>query len=142
MEVRPFRLGDYAGATRLMEKALSEVCYTETLEAFARQLSWDSRLVLVALEGEDVIGLVIGTIDHEVGYCYRLAVEPSRRREGIGSALVSELQRRFAERNVSRVLVPLDIHNEAALPMYRSLGFGTDSFAKPAKKLSIAAGGV
>jgi len=140
MEVRTFRLADYERATKLLERALSEECFSETLEACARQLYWDSKLVLVAQEGEEIVGLVIGTIDNEVGYCYRLAVEPSRRREGIGAALVGELQRRFAERNIRRMMVPLDTHNEAALPLYRSLGFGADSFAKLTRQLAIAAG--
>ena len=140
MEVRTFRLADYEGATKLLEKALSEECFAETLEAFARQLYWDSKLVLVALEGDEIVGLVIGTFDNDVGYCYRLAVEESRRREGVGSALVGELQRRFAERNITRVMVPLDIHNEAALPLYRALGFGAESFAKLTRQLAIAAG--
>jgi len=141
MEVRTFRLADYEQATNLLERALSQECFTETIEAFARQLYWDSKLVLVAEENEQLVGLIIGTIDNGIGYCYRVAVEPSRRREGVGSALVGELTRRFAERGIARVMVPLDVHNEAAMPLYRALGFGADSFAKPAKRLSILAAG-
>lgn len=48
MHVRSFQLSDYRPVTQLLESVLTEECYEQTMEAFGRQLSWDSELVLVA----------------------------------------------------------------------------------------------
>lgn len=140
MIVRSFQLSDYADATNLMEAALSEACFRDTMEAFARQLSWDSSLVLVAQENDTVVGLVIGTIDHNNGYYYRIAVDPSHRRKGIGKSLIRALKKRFIERKVNQILIPVDVHNEPVLPVFESLGFDMDNFTRAFKKLSIVAG--
>lgn len=52
MHVRSFQLSDVNSVTELMQIALSEECYKETVKAFARQLSWDSGLIIVAEEEE------------------------------------------------------------------------------------------
>jgi ribosomal protein S18 acetylase RimI-like enzyme len=140
MHVRSFRLSDYAEVTQLMENSLSEPCFHETMEAFARQLSWDSSLVLAASEEGVIVGLVIGTIDNNNGYYYRIAVDPFHRRKGVGRALIQALQERFVERKVNRILVPVDMHNEPVLPVFESLGFNMSHFTKAFQKLSIVAG--
>ena len=48
MKIRSFQLSDYRQVAELLEEVLSEECCEETMGAFARQLSWDSELVLVA----------------------------------------------------------------------------------------------
>jgi ribosomal protein S18 acetylase RimI-like enzyme len=140
MHVRSFQLSDYALVSQLMENSLSESCFHETMEAFARQLSWDSSLVLIAEDDGEIIGAVIGTIDNNNGYYYRIAVDPFHRRKGVGKMLIQTLQERFLERKVNRILIPVDTHNEPVLPLFQSLGFDMNSFTKAFKKLSIVAG--
>ena len=140
MHVRPFQLADYAAVTQLMEISLSEECCIESKEAFARQLSWDSSLVLVAELENKLVGLIIGTIDeHNNGYYYRVAVDPAHRRQGIGKSLIRALESRFTDRKVNRMLVPLDSHNEPVVPVYMSLGFDMESFTKKYRQLRIVA---
>jgi ribosomal protein S18 acetylase RimI-like enzyme len=110
------------------------------MEAFGRQLSWDSSLVLVAESEGELIGIAIGTIDNNDGYYYRIAVDPFHRRRGVGKTLIRSMQERFVQRKVNRILIPLDPHNEPAVPVFESLGFGIQHFTKAFKKLSIVAG--
>ena len=84
MNVRSFQLSDYRPVTELLETVLSEECYELTMEAFGRQLSWDSELVLVASVGDEIAGIIIGTIDNNKGYYYRIAVHPDYQRRGLG----------------------------------------------------------
>lgn len=140
MHVRSFQLSDYAEVTQLMAHSLCESCFHEVKEAFARQLSLDSGLVLVAEINDILVGVVIGTIDNNEGYCYRIAVHPQYRRQGIGSAMVQLLQDRFQQRKVNRILVPIDTHNEKALPLYESLGYNIQNFTKTLHKLKIVTG--
>lgn len=140
MDVRTFQLSDYRPVTQLLETVLSEECYELTMEAFARQLSWDSELVLVAsIEGE-IAGMIIGTIDNNKGYYYRIAVLPKYQRQGIGKLLIRSLRQRFEQRNVQKIMITADEHNEPVLKIYESLGYAATDFFRSFQKLSIIAG--
>ncbi|CAM3172102.1 GNAT family N-acetyltransferase [Paenibacillus lupini] len=140
MNVRSFQLSDYRPLTTLLEDVLSEECYEQTMEAFARQLSWDSELVLVAVEESEVVGMIIGTIDNNKGYYYRIAVHAEYQRQGIGKALIQALRQRFEQRNVSKILITADEHNEPVLPLYEAMGYASNDFFRSFQKLSIVAG--
>ncbi len=105
MKVRSFQLSDYITVTHLLEKVLSEACYDDTMEAFARQLSWDSELVLIAEKEQSIVGVIIGTIDNNQGYFYRVAVHADHQRQGIGKKLIETMKQRFVHRNVSKIFV-------------------------------------
>ncbi|BBH22697.1 putative N-acetyltransferase [Paenibacillus baekrokdamisoli] len=140
MDVRSFQLSDYRPVTELLETVLSEECYELTMEAFARQLSWDSELVLVASRGDEIAGIIIGTIDDNKGYYYRIAVHPDYRRQGMGKLLIGSLRQRFEQRNVTKILITADEHNEPILSLYESLGYAATDFFRSFQKLSIVAG--
>lgn len=140
MLVRSFKLSDYVGVNRLFEEVLSQACYEETMEAFARQLSWDSELVLVAVEGEEIVGVIIGTIDDNKGYYYRIAVSAGHRGKGIGKSLIQALRQRFVQRKVSKILITVDAHNEVVVPVYESMGYRPNDFDHSAHRLKIVNG--
>lgn len=108
MHVRSFQLSDASQMTELLQVALSEECYENTMGPFARQLSWDSDLIMVAEEEGDLVGALIGTIDHNQGCIYRIAVHPDYRRRGVGKTLVEAMEQRFQQRKVSQVWVAGD----------------------------------
>ncbi|MCR2804454.1 GNAT family N-acetyltransferase [Paenibacillus soyae] len=140
MNVRSFQLSDYKPLTELLEEVLTTECYEQTMEAFARQLSWDSELVLVAVKQSEIVGMIIGTIDNNKGYYYRIAVSPEHQRVGVGKALVTALRQRFVQRNVTKILITADEHNEPVLPLYESMGFAASDFFRSFQKLSIVTG--
>lgn len=139
MVVRSFRLSDYQPVAALMESVLSQACCEETREAFARQLGWDSDLILVAeIEGE-IAGFIIGTIDRNRGYYYRIAVHPDYRGRGCAKALIQGLKVRFEQRKVTRVMVAADEHNKPILPLYEAMGYEAQDFQHSNRKLAIMA---
>jgi ribosomal protein S18 acetylase RimI-like enzyme len=140
MNVRSFQLSDYRPVTELLETVLSEECYELTMEAFGRQLSWDSELVLVASVGDEIAGMIIGTIDNNKGYYYRIAVHPDYQRRGLGKRLIESLRTRFEQRNVTKIMITADEHNEPILSLYESLGYAATDFFRSFQKLSIVAG--
>lgn len=140
MNVRSFQLSDYRAITALLDEVLSAECYEQTIEAFARQLSWDSELVLVATINNEVVGVIIGTIDNNKGFYYRIAVSRSHRRQGVGKSLVLGLKKRFESRKVAKIMISADEHNEPFLPLYESLGYAAGDLFRSFQKLSIIAG--
>jgi ribosomal protein S18 acetylase RimI-like enzyme len=139
MKIRSFQLSDYITVTHLLEKVLPESCYDETMGAFARQLAWDSELVLVAEKEQSIIGIIIGTIDNNKGYFYRVAVHADHQRQGIGKTLIETMKQRFVHRNVSRIFVAGDIHNKPFLPVYESVGYQATDFSSK-QRLRITSG--
>ncbi|MBP1992354.1 GNAT family N-acetyltransferase [Paenibacillus eucommiae] len=137
MHVRSFQLGDTPSVTRLLQDVLSEPCYEDTITAFARQLSWDTELVLIAEEDEQIVGIIIGTIDNNNGYYYRIAVAKEHQRKGIGKAMIEGMKQRFLQRKVNKIMVTVDVHNEIMLPVYESAGYRQSDFSRAAHRLSI-----
>ncbi|MFC4598516.1 GNAT family N-acetyltransferase [Cohnella hongkongensis] len=140
MQIRSFQLSDYKLVAELLEEVLSEECCEETMGAFARQLSWDSDLVLVAESDGAIVGVLIGTIDNYKGYVYRIAVRAQFRGQGVGRQLVSHMSNRFKQRNVMKVLVAEDKHNEVLRPFYDSLGLSSVNIVQLTQPLAIVAG--
>jgi ribosomal protein S18 acetylase RimI-like enzyme len=137
MNVRSFQLADYQPLNRLLEEVLSEECYEETMIAFARQIGWDSELVLVAEDEGQIVGMIMGTIDNNNGYYYRIAVAAGHQRKGIGKQLIASLKMRFQLRRVNKIMVTVDVHNEIVLPVYESAGYRASDFSRTPNRLSI-----
>ncbi|CAM3618631.1 GNAT family N-acetyltransferase [Marinicrinis lubricantis] len=138
MLIRSFQLSDYAATSRLLEEVLTGECFEETMDAFANQLSWDSELIMVAVQDGDIVGAIIGTIDNCRGYYYRIAVRSYENEQDVNAGLIQALNKRFDARGVRSVVVPLDPHNETLVPMYRSLGYEDRHFETAVNnKLSI-----
>lgn len=139
MLIRSFQLSDANQVMELLQAALKEDCYEDTKRAFARQLSWDSELIMVAEVDEEIVGTLIGTIDQNTGFIYRTAVHPDYRRQGVGKNLVTAMEQRFKQRNISRIMIAGDDHNKAIAPLYEAMGYGASKFLEAFQKLGIAA---
>lgn len=137
MFVRPFQLSDYAATTQLLRDKLVGDVYDETMDAFAKQLSWDSELVLIAENEQEIVGVIIGTIDNNKAYYYRVTVRDTAD-ESVAESLITTLHQKFTVRKVSKVFVGMDDHNAAVLPLYERLGFS--EFSHTLAKLSIVTG--
>lgn len=136
MIIRPFRLGDYAAIARIWEYTGLEQLEGKTLDYLAKQLAWDSELVMVAEEDGEVVGVVVGTIDGSRAYFYRLAVLPEKQGLGIGQQLVKAIEERFRQRGVSQILIMVNQDNQDVIPFYHSLGYETQKFVTLSKMLS------
>jgi ribosomal protein S18 acetylase RimI-like enzyme len=75
-----------------------------------------------AVDGE-VTGYAISGRAGTQGYLQRLAVHPSHQRRGIGRALVLDGLHWMRRRAVVRAAVNTQLENDAALALYRGLGF-------------------
>jgi ribosomal protein S18 acetylase RimI-like enzyme len=87
-------------------------------------------LLVVASEGDEVVGMTLGQLHRPSSYSDEWAVElssaivkASHRNRGIGGALAAEIGRFARERGVERVTLKTFVHNEEALRLWASLGF-------------------
>jgi ribosomal protein S18 acetylase RimI-like enzyme len=124
VRIRQFTLDDYNAAAALWE--LSEGMSAPGRQEVERKLERDPQLFLVAEDDSSppaMLGVVIGSYDGRRGWVFRLAVAPDHRRRGIGSALVSELERRFVEMGVDRIRVLTVRDNVPACEFWEELGY-------------------
>lgn len=91
-------------------------------------------LLLVA-DDDGVVGTVMAGYDGHRGWLYYLATDPSRRGEGIGSALVSEAERRLAELGCPKVQLMVRADNTPVLAFYDERGYETSDVRVSGRRL-------
>lgn len=77
----------------------------------------------VARTDDGLVGFAISGAAGDHGYLQRLAVSPTARRHGAGHDLVVDALHWMQRRGADQALVNTGVANEAALQLYRSLGF-------------------
>ncbi len=91
-------------------------------------------LFLVALSGDRVIGTTIAGYDGHRGWLYTVAVLKSWRREGVGSALLREAERRMLALGCPKINVQIVLTNAAVGAFYERHGYAIEervSMSKP-----------
>ena len=89
LEIREFTLADYTGALRLWQSTpgvgLSEA---DSLQNIALFLNRNPGSSFVALDGNEIVGTILGGHDGRRGLIHHLTVATTQRRQGLGQKLV------------------------------------------------------
>jgi ribosomal protein S18 acetylase RimI-like enzyme len=116
MLIRQFEWPDYEAAAAVWTAAGREVVPRA-------ELTHHPELLLVATDADQVVAVVMGTYDGRRGWILRLAVHPTHRRQGIATALIAELERRFEQLGCPRVNLLVMPDNTAGLRFWQQLGY-------------------
>ena len=82
----------------------------------------------VALDGDNVVGAIGGgMIGSEEGEVFVLYLDPSRKRERIGSKLLNELTKDQLRRGAGEQWVSVSKGNSKGIPFYEAVGFTVQS---------------
>lgn len=146
MDLRPLRPDDLPALGAIAQRAF---VYDPLDEALVREKSigapdWDPELGIVAHDEEGApVGFIAGCLGargpETRGWVRLLAVEPSRQRRGVGSALLQALEPRLAERGARSVgvfdgplyLTPgIDFRNTAAYCFLEKRGYQVKAVRK------------
>jgi ribosomal protein S18 acetylase RimI-like enzyme len=82
----------------------------------------DGRILLLERDGH-VDGMAKGELRHGVGHVTLVYLRPEARRQGLGKALLRELNVYFRAAGVEHVTLGVDLSNEEGLAVWRRLGF-------------------
>ena len=84
-------------------EATAEPSTTDDAEGLAGLLDRSPGALVIARDGDTIVGTIVAGWDGWRGALYRLAVLPSYRRRGIATTLVSEAERILREQGVRRM---------------------------------------
>jgi ribosomal protein S18 acetylase RimI-like enzyme len=92
-------------------------------EEIFKKLARDPDLFLLAEQNSRLVGAVLGGFDGRRGMMYHLAVEPACRGQGIGEALMEELERRLVNKGCIRYYLLVTKDNADAIRFYEARGW-------------------
>ena len=94
----------------------------DSREGIARYLRRNPDTCFVAEDG-GVVGVIMAGHDGRRGYVYHTAVDPARRGEGIGRALVHAALDALRREGISKVALVVFSRNEAGHAFWTKMGF-------------------
>jgi len=119
--VRPGQSRECKTILKIWTEAEATPSVTDSLQNLKQVLKDSGDLFLVAEYKGKIIGTVIGGWDGWRGNIYRLAVLPNYRRQGIGRALVQELERRLASKGARKISVLIEHEDDLAVSFWNAL---------------------
>ena len=113
---------DYPAAVNLWKTVGPGIHYGESdePEEIQRKLQRDPDLFLVAESDGRIIGTIIGGYDGRRGMLYHLAVDSANRNQGIGSLLMSEVEKRLKGKGCIKCYLMVASDNVDAMHLYEN----------------------
>ncbi len=92
-------------------------------EEIRKKLERDPDLFLVAIDGETLIGAVMGAFDGRRGYVYHLAVVDHHRRKGVAKMLMAEVEHCLKAKGCLKINLLVMPENKSAMSFYLGIGY-------------------
>jgi ribosomal protein S18 acetylase RimI-like enzyme len=127
MQIREFQITDYNEIVGLWNSSGLILRPGDDLDGIKLKLERDPELFLVAEDGHEIVGAVMGAWDGRRGWINHLAVKANRRREGIGGALIGELERRLFGKGAKKINAQIYQWNSNSLEFFKSIGYEVHS---------------
>jgi ribosomal protein S18 acetylase RimI-like enzyme len=130
----------FSGVEALWNEAFpNDNAWNAARTSIPEKLKVHPELLLVAVERDAVVGSVMGGYDGHRGWISRAAVLKSYRGQGLGKALVEEVERRLAALGCIKVNLQVVAANAAVVGFYRSLGYQVEERISMGKHLARSA---
>lgn len=136
VEIRPYDESDEAAVAALWRSVFPNAPPWNHPETdIRRKLAVQRDLFLVAVQGQDVIGTVMGGYDGHRGWVYYLAVAKACRGTGAGRALMREVERRLIEKGCHKLNLQVRANNQLVIAFYEKIGYQVESHVSMGKRL-------
>ena len=135
LRIRPFDRADTEPVVALWRAAGLVVPWNDPYRDIERKLSVQPELFLVGESRGAVIATAMVGYDGHRGWVNYLAVDDSRRGEGLGAALMAEAERLLAEVGCPKLNLQVRSSNAGVIEWYRTLGYEPDNAVSLGKRL-------
>ncbi len=135
MKIRPFVEADQDRVVELWDRCGLLRPWNDPRRDIARKLQVQRELFLVGeIEGQIVAAMMVGYEGHR-GWVNYLAVEPGRRRLGLGREMMAEAESRLKALGCPKIQLQVRQDNAEAIAFYRRLGYAEDAVVNMGKRL-------
>ena len=135
MKIRPFRSTDTEGVVALWEACELVRPWNDPRKDIERKLRVNPDLFLVAVDEDALVGSVMAGYEGHRGWINYLAVDPSRRRLGVGSRLMAEAERLLEQAGCPKINLQVRSENADVIAFYRARGYAVDDVVSLGKRL-------
>ena len=104
--------------------------------AIPAKLAVHPQLFLLAMQGEQVVGTVMGGYDGHRGWAYALAVDRDYRHRGIATRLMTELESRLLALGCGKLNLQVRADNAQVVALYQRLGYAVEDRISLGKRLT------
>jgi ribosomal protein S18 acetylase RimI-like enzyme len=135
MQIRSFQDSDEAEVIRLWERCGLLRSWNDPSKDIARKRRVQKELFLVGTIDGAIVASVMAGYDGHRGWVNYLAVNPVRRRQGLASVLMTEVERRLRELGCAKINLQIRRDNLDAISFYERIGFTEDAVVSLGKRL-------
>ena len=122
-----YRPEHFDGVQALWEEAFpNDPPWNRAETAIPAKLAVQPELLLVALEGDAVIGTVMAGYDGHRGWLYAVAVRRSHQRQGVGQALVARAEEALKALGCGKINLQVRTTNDAVVQFYERIGYAVE----------------
>ena len=134
--IAPYSSEHFEGVKTLWQEAFpDDPAWNKAEVAVPAKLAVQPELFLVALDGDRVIGSVMAGYDGHRGWLHAVAVLNSRRRQGVGAALVRGAEDRLRSMGCSKINLQVRATNATIVEFYKRLGYAIEERTSMGKRL-------
>ena len=125
MQIRTMTIADYEKVYALWMscKNMGFNDIDDSKEGISRFLERNPNTSFVAMENDELLGIILGGHDGRRGYIYHMSVAENHRKKGIGSSLVEKCLESFKNEKISKVALLVFKYNETGNAFWEKQGF-------------------
>ena len=136
IQIRPYSEADESAVARLWREVFPDApSWNHPETDIRRKLAVQRDLFLVATLGSQIVGTAMAGYDGHRGWVYYVAVSPERRRQGIGTSLMREVEDRLVRMGCSKLNLQVRASNQEVIAFYENLGYHVEERVSMAKHL-------
>jgi ribosomal protein S18 acetylase RimI-like enzyme len=136
LEIRPYRETDEVDVVALWALAFPETRpWNQPREYIRRKLAVQRELFLVGALGGRVVATVLAGYDGVRGWIYHLAVEPGRRRHGVGRAMMAAAEERLRALGCPKINLQILSANAEVVAFYERIGYALEDRVSMGRRL-------
>lgn len=135
MKIEEFDDGDTEAVVELWRRCNLLRPWNDPEKDIERKLKVQRELFLVGKIDDRVVATVMGGYDGHRGWVNYLAVDPSHQRQGIGRAMMDEIERRLLSLGAPKINLQIRDDNLEAIDFYERVGFEKSAVISMGKRL-------
>ena len=133
--IRPFVLSDSEAVIKIWQACDLVRPWNDPHKDIARKMRVNPELFLVAEVDDQLAGTVMGGYEGHRGWINYLAVLPEFQQQGIGRALMAEVEARLLALGCPKINLQVRSGNTAVIQFYGHLGYHIDDVISLGKRL-------